>query len=166
MGNQLLLLEDVDDLGRSGDLVKVKPGYARNFLLPQKKAVVADNYTLRLQARLKEERAKLAAVELAEANEIASKIDGLVLTTEVKVDPDGHMYGSVTNVDIARLLENEGHKVDKRSVVLLQAIKQLGVYPIQLKLKEGVPAKITVRVMSAAQIKAEMEQPPAEQPQS
>lgn len=67
MRNQLLLLEDVEDLGRSGDLVSVKPGFARNFLIPQKKAVVAEKYTLRLQAKLKEQRAKQAESDRQEA---------------------------------------------------------------------------------------------------
>lgn len=155
MGNQLLLIEDVDNLGRSGDVVSVKPGYARNFLIPQKKAVIADKFTLRMQARLQEERAKQAEIDKREAGEMAQRIDGLVFTIEVKVDPDGHMYGSVTALDIVRLFEKEEIKLERRNVVLLQPIKQLGVYPIALKLKEGVPAQITLRVMSEAQIAEE-----------
>lgn len=158
MGNQLLLIEDVDDLGRSGDVVSVKPGYARNFLIPQKKAVVADKFTLRMQARLKEERAKQAQVDKKDAEELAARVDGMVLTVEVKVDPDGHMYGSVTSLDIVRLFEDQDIKLERRNVVLLQPIKQLGVYPIALKLKEGVPAQITLRVMSEAQIAEEANQ--------
>ena len=114
MPNQLLLLEDVENLGRSGDVVSVKPGYCRNFLLPQKKAVVADNYTLRLQAKLKDERLKRAAVDRKEAEELAQKVEGMVLTIEVKVDPDGHMYGSVAAVDIVKLFEKEGVVVERR----------------------------------------------------
>lgn len=155
MGNQLLLIEDVEDLGRSGDVVSVKPGYARNFLIPQKKAVVADKFTLRMQVRLKEERSKQAEADKQEAGELAQRIDGLVFTIEVKVDPDGHMYGSVAALDIVHLFEKEGIKLEKRNVPLLQPIKQLGVYPITMKLKEGVPAQITLRVMSEAQIAEE-----------
>src|SRR5574338_163192 len=99
MGNQLLLIEDVDDLGRSGDVVSVKPGFARNFLLPQKKAVVADKFTLRMQARLKEERAKRAEIDKKEAVVLAERIAPMELSIVVKVDPDGHMYGSVTALD-------------------------------------------------------------------
>ncbi|HSX11933.1 MAG TPA: 50S ribosomal protein L9, partial [Rhabdochlamydiaceae bacterium] len=87
MKNQLLLVEDVDDLGRSGDVVSVKPGFARNFLIPQKKAVVATKGTLRMQERLKEERAQKAIVDKKEAEEFAARIEGMVLTTTVKVDP-------------------------------------------------------------------------------
>jgi large subunit ribosomal protein L9 len=149
MGNQLLLIEDVDDLGRSGDVVTVKPGYARNFLLPTKKAVVADKYTLRLQARLKEERAKLAEADKKEAEVLAEKISEKVLEITVKVDPEGHMYGSVSAVDIVRLFEeNEGLVLEKRNVLIAQPIKVLGDHTIHLKLKEGVPAKFTLRVNS------------------
>ncbi len=155
MRNQLLLLEDVEDLGRSGDVVSVKPGFARNFLLPEKKAVIADNFTLRMQAKLKEERAKRAEIDRQEAEELAKSIDGKVLTIEVKVDPDGHMYGSVAAIDIVRLFEKEGIVLERRNVILAHSIKTLGVHTIHLKLKEGVPAQITLKVMSDVQIKEE-----------
>jgi large subunit ribosomal protein L9 len=148
MRNQLLLLEDVDDLGRSGDIVSVKPGYSRNFLLPQKKAVVADKFTLRLQARLQEERSKLAEVDRAESEGLAKKIEGMVLEVRVKVDPDGNMYGSVSQTDIMHLFENMGIKLERRNILLLHPIKALGVQTINLKLKEGVPTHFTLKVIS------------------
>ncbi len=164
MRNQLLLIEDVEDLGRSGDIVSVKPGYSRNFLLPQRKAVVADKYTLRLQAKLKEERARRAEIDRNEAEEMAQKIEGMVLSIDVKVDPDGHMYGSVSTLDIVRLFEAEGYTVERRNIVLAHPIKTLGVHPIQLKLKEGVPANITLKVHSGGIIPAQEEpEAPAEQ---
>ncbi len=147
MQNQLLLLADVDELGRSGDLVTVKPGYARNFLIPKKKAVVANKFTLRMQAKLKEERAKRAAVDLQEASAMAKRLDGFVCVHEVKVDPDGHMYGSVSALDIVHLLEKEGCVIERRNVVLPQPIKKIGVHVVHLKLKEGVPAQITLKVL-------------------
>ncbi len=147
MRNQLLLLEDVDDLGRSGDVVSVKPGYSRNFLLPQKKAVVADPYTLRLQAKLQAERAKQAENDKQEAEALAQKLEGVVLTIEVKVDPDGHMYGSVSAVDVVQLFEAQEIKVGRRHVLLTHPIKTLGVHPLQLKLKEGVPVSVTLHVI-------------------
>ncbi|MBS0620113.1 MAG: 50S ribosomal protein L9 [Verrucomicrobia bacterium] len=161
--NQLLLLKDVDSLGRKGDVVRAKPGYARNFLIPQQMAVVADKFTLRMQAKLKEERAKQAEVDRKDAEALAQKIDGKTFTIEVKVDPDGHMYGSVSTLDIVRLLEQEGFTVERRNIVLAHPIKTLGVHALQLKLKEGVPASITLKVMSDIQIlQGEVEQPPAE----
>lgn len=162
MRNQLLLIEDVEDLGRSGDVVSVKPGYSRNYLLPQKKAVVADKFTLRMQAKLKEERSKRAETDRKDAEELAQKIEGMVLSIEVKVDPDGHMYGSVAALDIARLFEKEGIAIERRHVVLPHPIKTLGVHPINLKLKEGVPAHVTLKVHSGMEIPEE-QAPPAQQ---
>jgi len=159
MRNQLLLIKDVEDLGRSGDVVSVKPGYSRNFLLPQKKAVVADKFTLRMQVKLKEERSKRAEIDRQEAESQAKKIEGMVLTIEVKVDPDGHMYGSVAAADVVRLFEEEGIQLERRNVVLTHPIKALGVHLIHLKLKEGVPSQITLKVISEGYI------PPVEEPQ-
>ena len=164
MGNQLLLLQDVDDLGRSGDVVSVKPGYARNFLIPQKKAVVADTFTLRLQVKLKDERAKRAEVDRSEAETMAKNIEGLVLSIEVKVDPDGHMYGSVAALDIVRLLDNEGYKIERKNVVLTHPIKTLGVHPIHLKLKEGIPAQVTLNIVAEGYVPPLQEEQPKEAP--
>jgi large subunit ribosomal protein L9 len=135
---QLLLLDDVDELGRSGDVVNVKPGYARNFLVPQKKAVPADKHTLRMQARLREERAKQAEIDRKESEALAMKYSGLELQTIVKVDPEGHMYGSVSAVDIVRLFEEKGIKLDRKNIVLPHPIKTLGKHQLNAKLKEGV----------------------------
>jgi large subunit ribosomal protein L9 len=143
---QLLLLEDVDGLGRSGDVVTAKPGFIRNFLLPQKMALIADKQTLKMQVRLKEERDKRAVVDRKEAEAVAVKIQTLVITTEVKVDPDGKMYGSVTTLDIARLLQGKGYQLDRKSVLLPQPIKSLGTYQVNLRLKEQVPATFTLEV--------------------
>ncbi len=160
MQNQLLLLQDVDELGRSGDIVRVKPGYARNFLLPQKKAVIADKFTLRMQAKLKEERAKRAEIDRKESEEAAAKINGMVLSIEVKVDPDGHMYGSVSVSDIVRIFEKEGFKLERRNIALAHPIKTLGVHPIHLKLKEGVPCQITLKVNGEGVVEKESPEAP------
>jgi large subunit ribosomal protein L9 len=157
MRNQLLLLSDVDDLGRSGDVVSVKPGYARNFLIPQKKAVVADKFTLRMQAKLKEERAKQAEIDRKESEGLAKKIEGMSLEIRVKVDPDGHMYGSVTQMDIIRLLADLGIPLERRNVLLAHPIKSLGVQTIQLKLKEGVPSQFVLKVVSETALPEEEE---------
>lgn len=146
MRQQLLLIEDVDDLGRSGEVVSVRPGFARNFLLPLKKGVIADARTLRLQSRLQDERAKRAEIDRKEAEELAARITGHTLRIEVKVDPDGHMYGSVSALDVARLLEDEGIMLTRRNVLLPHPIKELGVHKIALRLKENVPAEITLKI--------------------
>lgn len=164
MQNQLLLIEDVDNLGRSGDVVSARPGYARNFLIPQKKAVVADKFTLRMQARLKEERAKRAEVDRKDAEIIAQKINSMVLEIEVKVDPEGHMYGSVAALDIVTAFEKEGFQLERKNVVLPHPIKEVGVHTIQLKLKEGVPASFTLKINSDKPLPAHRREAVIEEP--
>jgi large subunit ribosomal protein L9 len=148
MQNQLLLLDDVDNVGRSGDVVSVRPGFARNFLIPQKKAVVADKFTLKLQARLKEERAQKAEIDKKDALILSEKVANMQLSMIVKVDPDGHMYGSVSATEIVKLLEAENVHIERRNVVLPHPIKELGSHSIQLKLKEGVPATLVLKILS------------------
>lgn len=147
MATKLLLIEDVEALGRSGDVVKVKPGYARNCLIPQGKAYVADKRSLRLQARLQEERQKRAIVDRKEAEEQALALDALSLKTIVKVDQEGHMYGSVSAQDIAALIE-EATKLllEKRAVHLRQPLRELGEHKVVVKLKEGVKATVTLTI--------------------
>ncbi len=145
---QYLLIEDVDDVGRSGEIVTAKPGFARNYLIPQKKAVPATAHALRMQAKLQEERQKQAVMDRKESETLASKLEGMALEVTVKVDPEGHMYGSVSQTDIVHLFEKEGHKIDKKNVVLPHVIKTLGIYDLILKLKEDVTCNYTLNVLS------------------
>jgi large subunit ribosomal protein L9 len=159
MATKLLLIEDVEDLGRSGDVVSVRPGFARNFLLPQGVAVIADRVTLRKQKLLQEEREKRAAVDKQEAEQTASGLNELVLTKIVKVDHEGHMYGSVSAHDVADLLQQQSNiTLEKRAIGLKHPIKETGVHHIAIKLKEGVTASITLKVVS------ELDQQNEEQP--
>lgn len=138
MKQQLLLLQDVESLGKKGEIVTAKPGYVRNFLLPQGLAVIASPNTLRKQERLRAERAKQAVIDRKEAEELAIQVGGTSLEIRVKVDPEGHMYGSVSAADIAQLLQEKGLPVEKKSVLVNKPIKETGVHKISLKLKEGV----------------------------
>jgi large subunit ribosomal protein L9 len=159
MKNKLLLTEDVYGLGRSGDIVSAKPGYVRNFLIPQRKAVFAGEHSIRLQEKLREERAKRAAVDKKEAEAFAAKLLGKVITTTVKVDQQGHMYGSVSAADIAKMLQEQLEVIlEKRNVVLPHGIKTLGVHEVNLKLKEGVPAVVTLHIKGEGVV----EKPPVE----
>lgn len=162
MANKLLLLEDVDALGRSGDIVSVKPGYARNFLLPQGYAVVADKAALRMQARLQEERKKRAIIDKQESDKTAAALEGIVVTTTVKVDHEGHMYGSVSALDIVHLLEQQHSlKLEKKFITLKHPIKETGVHPIHAKLKEGVTADFKLKIMAEGAIEETAEEQPA-----
>jgi len=138
MKQQLLLLQDVDALGKKGEIVTAKPGYVRNFLLPKGFAVIASPNTLRKQERLQEERAKQAVIDRKESEELASQIEGTAIEIRVKVDPEGHMYGSVSASDIAQLFQEKGLPVDKKSVLVTKPIKATGTHKISIKLKEGI----------------------------
>ena len=148
---QYLLLEDVEEIGRSGEIINAKPGFARNYLIPQKKAVPATAHALRMQARLQDERAKKAAVDKSEAEELAKKLEGMTLKIVVKVDPEGNLYGSVGPMDIVHLFEKEGVQLDKKNIVLpTKHLKTLGVHQLTLKLQEGVTCGYTLHVESDA----------------
>lgn len=147
MRQKLLLLEDVDGLGRKGDVVTSRPGFMRNFLLPQRKAEVASTHVLRKQEKLRAERAEQAVVDRSEAEALAATLNVLTLEIRVKVDPDGHMYGSVSAGDIASLLQEQGHTVERKMVILPRPIKEVGAHTVTLRLKESVPAKIAVAII-------------------
>ncbi len=145
---ELLLLEDVVGLGRKGDLVSgIKPGYVRNFLVPQQKAVVADKRTIRMQEQLKKERDAQAASDRKASEAVKASINGKSFEVTVKVDADGHLYGSVSTADIQAILEKEGVKLEKHMIRIGGAIKKLGTHVIPLKLKEDVEAEVTLKVL-------------------
>lgn len=145
---ELLLLEDVVGLGRKGDLVSgMKPGYVRNFLLPQAKAVMADKRTIRMQERLKTEREAQAAEDRKASEEIKAKIDGKTFEVTVKVDDEGHLYGSVSTADIQALLEQEGTLLERHMIRIGGALKKLGTHTVPLKMKEEVEASITLKIL-------------------
>lgn len=147
MKQQLLLLQDVEALGKKGEIVSAKPGYVRNYLLPQGFAIIASPNTLRKQERLKSEREKQAVVDRKESEELAIQIEGTSLETRVKVDPEGHMYGSVSAGDIAQLFQERGLPVDKKFVLVTKPIKETGAHKIALKLKEGVTANCQLHII-------------------
>lgn len=144
---KLLLLKDVEDLGRSGEVALAKPGYARNYLIPQKLAVFADPNTLKMQEKLKKERSIMAVEEKKEAEALAKTIEPMTLSITVKADVDGKMYGSVNAQDIANLFEAHSIKLLKKNIILKKPIKEVGDFEIPILLKEGVEIKVTLKVI-------------------
>lgn len=144
---KLLLLEDVINLGKKGELASAKPGFTRNYLLPQKKAVIADKRTIRMQEQLLKERAEQAAQDKKDGEALAKKLKEKTLKTKVKNDSQGHLYGSVTAADIVKILEiEEGISIDRKSVVLAKPFKMVGIYDVHLRLKEDVPASFKLKI--------------------
>lgn len=125
MKPQLLLLEDVDGLGRSGDLVVAKPGYVRNYLLPKGKAVVASAGTLRLQAKLQEQRLLQAAADKEESLRLAEMLRSIVLDFQVRVDSENNMYGSVTVNDMISAAEQQGVVLTRKNSLALIAVLRI-----------------------------------------
>lgn len=147
MKQQLLLLEDVEALGRKGEVVTARPGYVRNYLLPRGFAVIANPNMLRKQERLRKEREQQAQVDRQEAEGLAKQIESVILEIRVKVDPEGHMYGSVSSADIAQLFQERGLPVEKKYVQLSRPLKTTGVHKIALKLKEGIPCSVQLTLI-------------------
>jgi len=145
---QVILMEKVVNLGGLGDVVKVKDGYARNFLLPQGKArrVTPENIALFETRRAELEKAQ--AEQLAAAQERATKLSGLMLQIARKSGVDGRLFGSVTNADIAEALKTQGFEVEKADIRLPEGpLKQIGDTQINIALHTDVIATITVSVL-------------------
>jgi large subunit ribosomal protein L9 len=145
---QVILLEKVANLGNLGDVVKVKDGYARNFLLPQGKAKRATESNLKAFEVRRAELEKAQAETLAKSQERGAKLDGLTLQIVQKAGVDGRLFGSVTNYDIVEALKAQGHEVE-RAMVRMPAgpIKQVGDTPIQILLHTDVLVTVTVSVL-------------------
>lgn len=143
---QVILTQDVDKVGVAGDLVRVRPGHARNRLLPQGLAVDAAGGNLR---RVEHER-KLALARAEKLRKIAqgtaAQIDGIVVEISAQVGEEERLYGSVTSRDVADALSRHGVTIDRKELRLPQAIRTLGDHPVTLRLAHGVEARFTVRV--------------------
>ncbi|MBA3538956.1 MAG: 50S ribosomal protein L9 [Deltaproteobacteria bacterium] len=139
---QIILTQDVDNLGKAGELVSVKPGYGRNYLVPRGLAVTA---SVRNKTRLDHEKTlieKRVAKERANATEVAARINGMTLQFERMVGEDEKLFGSVTNRDIAEQLKKAGVDIDHRIIQLDQAVKALGKYEAPVRLAAGVIATL------------------------
>ena len=144
---QIILMEKVVNLGNLGDLVKVKDGYARNFLIPHGKAKRATPAAMKEFEAKRAELEKAAAEKLAAAQEFAGKLEGVVVTVARKAGVDGRLFGSVTNHDIADELKKQGFDVHKSQVRLPNGpIKVVGDNTVQVSLHTDVDAEITVSV--------------------
>jgi len=143
---QIILQEDVEKLGNRGDVVTVKPGYARNFLLPNKLAVEATPGNMKALERIRGALAKKTATELDAAKKQADLLLGVTLTFKRKTGENDQMFGSVTSGDIADSLKAQRFEVDKRQVQLAEPIKTLGEFPVTVKVFRDVTAEIKVQV--------------------
>lgn len=144
---EIILRETIETLGLEGEIVKVKPGYARNFLIPRQKAVLVNKASL---ARLEKEKQAIAtrlADQKKQAEGLAAQLEGKVISISKRVGDETRLFGSVTNSDIAQALESAGVTIDKRTIVMPDAIKVIGEYRIGVKTGYQTLATITVQVV-------------------
>jgi len=143
---EVILGKDVPQVGRIGDVIKVKEGFARNYLLPRKLAYMATPSNLK---RIAQQRAKLEAErarELEAAQALAEKLGKLSCTVTVEVNDLERMYGSVTDVEIVKALEVEGYQIAKKAIILEKPIEELGIFEVGVKVHPEVIAKIRLWV--------------------
>lgn len=146
---EVLLIENVSNLGVRGDVVNVKDGYARNFLLPRKKALPVTAGNKRQIELEKERNLKLRAKELSEAQSLKEKLEAVSLTAARKTGEHGHLFGSVTNGDVAEMLKAKGFEIEKQSISLPH-VKDLGAYVVEIRIYTGVHAKLNLEVTALA----------------
>jgi large subunit ribosomal protein L9 len=156
---EVILKEDVANLGLRGEVVKVADGYGRNFLLPRKLAMQATEANKAVIEQMKAAAARRSATEKAQAQELVAKLEGVTLSFTRKAGEQGHLFGSVTSADIAAELAAQGFEVDRRKIQLSDPLKGVGEYKIAIRLHREVTAHVTVKVQADAPDKAEAEAP-------
>ena len=146
MAVEVILRDDVPHLGKIGDVVRVKPGYARNFLFPRGLAVEASGKNLRVLEHQKRVIGAKAERERKGADAVAKRLDGMKLSVKARAGEEGRLFGSVTNIDVERLLAEKGFQVDRRRIALDEPIKQLGTFPIVVHVGRETRATIELTV--------------------
>jgi large subunit ribosomal protein L9 len=147
---EVILKEDINNLGHRGDVVKVADGYGRNFLLPKKLAMEATAANKSVIEQMKVSAVRRSAKEKSEAEVLVGQLNNLALVFERKVGENDHIFGSVTSADIAHELEAKGFNIDRRKIHLEEPLKQLGEFHIPVKLHREVTAHVAVTVTGEA----------------
>lgn len=143
----VILREDVDKLGTRGQLVKVSPGYARNFLLPQRLAVAATESNKKIVEQERQAHLRREAKEVSDASDLGKMMVDVSVTISQKAGENDQLFGSVTSKDIAEALEKQGYTIERRKIVLDEPIRTLGDFKVPLRLHRDVTAEIAVHVV-------------------
>jgi large subunit ribosomal protein L9 len=144
---KLLLRQDYEPLGVAGDVVNVKPGFARNFLIPKGFAMLATDKNVKRYENDQKQLHWLQEKEKRQSEELAKTLENVSCTITVQVGEEDKMFGSVTSQNITEALEAQGYTVDKRKIILEEPIKSLGIYSVPIKLHTDVEAKVKVWVV-------------------
>ncbi|MBS0619250.1 MAG: 50S ribosomal protein L9 [Spirochaetes bacterium] len=145
---RVILKQDISTLGRAGDIKEVKDGYARNYLFPRGLVMNANVRSVKEKAFLEQVQARKVAKRKKSAEELAAQLNGKDVTLKAKVGEDNKLFGSITNIQVAKELETMGYPVERRSIVLDDHIKALGNYKILIKLHDGVNAHVQLHVVA------------------
>ncbi|HZP04404.1 MAG TPA: 50S ribosomal protein L9 [Terracidiphilus sp.] len=159
---EVILREDVANLGLRGEVVKVADGYGRNYLLPRKLAMQATEANKAIIEQMKAAAERRSATEKAQAEVLVTKIEPLALSFTRKAGEQGHLFGSVTSADIAAELATHGFEVDRRKIQLSEPLKNLGDYTVAIRLHREVTARVRVKVQAEAGQEAEAAEAAAE----
>jgi large subunit ribosomal protein L9 len=152
-GIELLLAEDVPNLGKQGEIVRVKPGYARNYLVPMGLATVATEANKRMVERHRQRQEELIAARRKELRQLADKVKAYSVTLEANATDEGQLYGSIVASDISKALNNAGYAVEPGHLKMEGPIKTLGMYTIPVTLDEAISTEVKVWVVPTAAIK-------------
>jgi len=144
---RVILIEDVANLGYKDEVVTVKDGYGRNFLIPQKKAVIASDSALKVLAENMRQRAHKLEKMKEDARSLASKLENVSLTIVAKTSSTGTIYGSVSNIQIAEELAKQGFEVERKQIIIGETIKEAGNYVATIKLNKDVSLEIPFEVI-------------------
>jgi large subunit ribosomal protein L9 len=162
---EVILKEDVINLGSRGDVVKVADGYGRNYLLPRKLAIQATENNKVVIEQMKASAARRSATEKAQAEQLTARLEPVVLSFTRKAGEHGHLFGSVTSSDVAAELASQGFEIDRRRIVLHEPLKSVGEFKVAIKLHREVTAQVKVTVQAEATEEAEAAaEPAAEEP--
>jgi large subunit ribosomal protein L9 len=145
---EVILKEDVPNLGYKDDIVNVKRGYARNYLIPQGKAYIATESAKKVLAENLKQRAHKIEKIKNEAQELAKKLEGISLTIGAKTSSTGTIFGSVTNIQIADALKEKGFEIDRKLIIIKDSVKEVGIYKATAKLHKDVSVEIPFEVVS------------------
>jgi large subunit ribosomal protein L9 len=143
---EVILREDIDNLGNRGDVVKVAPGYARNFLLPKRLAVAATESNKKIVEQERQAHLRKEAKQKSEAEDLSKLLTGVSVTIIQKAGENDQLFGSVTSKDVADALAAKNFTIDRRKVQLEEPIKQLGEFKVPVRLHKDVTAEVTVVV--------------------
>jgi large subunit ribosomal protein L9 len=144
---EVILREDIERLGSRGDVVKVASGYARNFLLPKRLAVVATDANKKIVEQERQAHLRKEAKQKGEAEDLSKLLGGTVVTIAQKAGENDQLFGSVTAKDVAEVLEKHNFTVDRRKILLDEPIKQLGEHKVHVRLHKDVTTEISVNVV-------------------